>query len=176
MLRAYVFFVLAAAFVASFLSGGSDPKGQTDSNTEQRVIDVPAESDGSQAVPLQSASMDGVEIRRRADGHFYADVTINGIPVNILVDTGATGIALTRDDARKVGLAISPRMDGVVGRGASGDVRGEYVQLDRVTLGSRSAEAVPAIVLDSGSQSLLGQSFLQQFDSVEIQGNRMLLR
>lgn len=169
-------FLLAAAFLASFLSSGSEPAPEKPSNDGQRTIYVAGEQDSSASDSIQYASTDGVEIRRSADGHFYADVTINGLPVKILVDTGATGIALTRDDARRVGLAIPARMDAVIGRGASGDVRGEYVQLDRVAMGGKSAENVPAVVLDSGHQSLLGQSFLREFESVEIQGDKMLLR
>lgn len=174
MLRSYILFLLAAAFLASFLSSGGDPVPERPPTEGQGAIAV--ESEPSDDGFSQDANSGDIEIRRSADGHFYADVTINGITVNILVDTGATGIALTRDDARRVGLAVAARMDQVIGRGASGDVRGEYVRLDRVALGGASAEAVPAVVLDTGHQSLLGQSFLQEFQSVEIQGDKMLLR
>lgn len=67
-------------------------------------------------------------------------------------------------------------MPEVVGNGAGGDVRGEVVSLDRVSLGSSTATDIPAVVLDSGSQSLLGQSFLSKFQSVEIRDDRMILR
>lgn len=173
MLRAYIAFLLAAAFLASFFSVGAErSEGTAEPQAPLQPEATPAESDDA----YQVAAPDGVEIRRREDGHFYADVSINGISVNVLVDTGATAIALTRDDARRVGLAVSPRMDMVVGRGASGDVQGEFVQLDRVELGRRSADKVPAVVLDSGRQSLLGQNFLKEFQSVEIEGDTMLLR
>lgn len=117
-----------------------------------------------------------VELDRNSDGHFYADVEINGAQVHALVDTGATGIALSREDARSAGVAVSVGMPEVVGRGADGDVRGEYVTLDRVTLGHRSAENVEAVVLNGGEQTLLGQTFLSKFESVEIRGNKMVLR
>src|SRR5687768_2493745 len=110
--------------------------------------------------PAPDLSSGAIELRRESNGHFYADVDINGSPVRVLVDTGASGIALSRDDARRAGLAISAGMFEVIGKGANGDVHGEYVQLDRVSLGSTTAEGVPAVVLDSGEQSLLGQSFL----------------
>jgi aspartyl protease family protein len=94
----------------------------------------------------------------------------------MLVDTGASGIALSRDDARRAGIGISIGMPNVVGQGAGGDVHGEMVMLDRVSLGGKSAEAMPAIVLDGGDQSLLGQAFLGKFASVEIRGDTMVLR
>jgi aspartyl protease family protein len=67
-------------------------------------------------------------------------------------------------------------MPDVVGRGADGEVHGEIVRLDNVELGPLSAAGLDAIVLNSGEQSLLGQSFLSKFSSVEIQGDRMVLR
>ena len=94
----------------------------------------------------------------------------------MLVDTGASGIALSRSDAQRAGLAVSAGMFNVVGEGADGDVHGEYATLDRVSLGATTAEKVPAVVLDAGEQSLLGQSFLSKFESVEISGDTMVLR
>ena len=47
--------------------------------------------------------------------------------------------------------------------------------IDRIALGGKSAETVPAVVLDGGQKSLLGQSFLAKFDSVEIRGETMVL-
>ena len=125
----------------------------------------------------QFTSEDGsLELQRNDDGHFYADVRINGNPVHMLIDTGASGIALSRDDARAAGLATSIGMPDVVGEGADGEVHGEYVKLDRVELGPLTASGLDAIVLNSGQQSLLGQSFLSKFSSVQIEGDRMVLR
>jgi aspartyl protease family protein len=125
----------------------------------------------------QFSSQDGsIELERSPDGHFYADVRINGSFVHMLVDTGASAIALSRDDARSSGIATSIGMNDVVGEGADGEVHGEYVKLDRVELGPLSAEGMDAIVLNSGGQSLLGQAFLSKFKSVQIEGDRMVLR
>jgi predicted aspartyl protease len=67
-------------------------------------------------------------------------------------------------------------MNDVVGEGADGAVHGQYVRLDRVELGPLTAEGLPAIILNSGGQSLLGQSFLSRFSSVHIEGDKMILR
>jgi clan AA aspartic protease (TIGR02281 family) len=125
----------------------------------------------------QFTNQDGsVTLERSEDGHFYADVQINGSNVHMLVDTGASGIALSRDDARAAGLAPSIGMNDVVGEGADGEVHGEYVKLDRVELGPLSASGLEAIVLNTGQQSLLGQSFLSKYSNVQIEGDRMVLR
>jgi aspartyl protease family protein len=67
-------------------------------------------------------------------------------------------------------------MNNVIGRGADGAIKGEPVTLDRVTLGDKTVDRLPAIVLGSGNQSLLGQSFLSKFASVTMQGDKMVLR
>jgi aspartyl protease family protein len=117
-----------------------------------------------------------IELKRDDNGYFYADVQINGAPVHMLIDTGATVVALSRDDAHMAGIATSIGMNDVVGQGADGVVKGEQVTLDRVTLGDKTVEQLPAIVLNSGGQSLLGQSFLGKFASVKIEGDKMVLR
>jgi aspartyl protease family protein len=123
------------------------------------------------------ATVDGaVQLRRNENGHFYADVEVNGTPIHMLVDTGATGIALSREDARRAGMATSIGMNDVVGQGADGSVHGEFVTVDRIALGPATAEQMPAMVLNSGGQSLLGQAFLAKFASVEIHGDTMTLR
>lgn len=143
---------------------------------------VAGDSDSSAIATHGSTSGSGfndgstVELQRHDDGHFYADVEINGTPVTMLIDTGATGIALSRDDARSAGIATSIGMNDVVGEGADGSVHGEYVTIDRMRLGSASANGLEAIVLNSGEQSLLGQEFLAKFDSVEIHGDTMALK
>jgi aspartyl protease family protein len=117
-----------------------------------------------------------IELTRDSNGYFYADVTINGAPLHMLIDTGATVIALSRNDAQMAGIATNIGMTDVVGEGADGAVHGQQVTLDRVTLGDKSVEGLPAIVLSSGGQSLLGQSFLSRFASVHIEGDKMVLR
>ena len=94
----------------------------------------------------------------------------------MMVDTGASAIALSRDDARMAGIATDIGMHDVVGAGADGDIHGQYVRLERVELGPLSAQGLDAIVLNSGSQSLLGQNFLSKFANVSIEGDRMILR
>jgi aspartyl protease family protein len=138
---------------------------------------LPANGDSVPGAAQTVNSLEGsIELDRAPNGYFYADVEINGAPVHMVVDTGATVIALSRDDARAAGIATSIGMNEVVAQGADGEVKGEHVTLDRVALGSKTVEGVPAIVLGSGEQSLLGESFLSRFASVKIEGDKMVLR
>ncbi len=60
---------------------------------------------------------------------------MNGQSVRFLVDTGASEIALTEDDARKAGIAVDPQKYELIGHGASGMVRGQYVELQQIDVG-----------------------------------------
>ncbi len=170
MARNYLIFLLVVGVFTSML-----PSRQPMNSTPAASIER-ADSKQPESNPASNSFSDAIELKREFNGHFYADVEINGAPVRVLVDTGASGIALSRSDAQRAGLAVSAGMFNVVGKGADGDVHGEYVTLDRVSLGATTAEQVPAVVLDAGEQSLLGQSFLSKFESVEISGDTMVLR
>ena len=170
--RYYLGFLLAVGIGASMVTktpNDLSARDQSPAATLQVASPPPSEN-------LQYAGSKTVTLQRQLDGHFYADVQINHSTIRMLVDTGASGIALTRDDARRAGIGISIGMPNVVGQGAGGEVKGEYVTLDRVSLGDEKAESMQAVVLDGGGQSLLGQSFLGQFASVEIKGDKMVLR
>ena len=181
MIRTYFIFLLVAGMFGAMLSNCGGTRGAR-STSERNAFDrekayqADVLANGYKEKDNSYAGQDVVELRREPDGHFYADVEINNMPVHILVDTGASGIALSREDARRAGLATSIGMYEVVGEGAGGDVRGEYVTLDSVRLGKVTASKTPAVILDGGEKSLLGQSFLRQFASVEIKGDTMVLR
>ena len=178
-MRGVFLFLLAVGFFASLLTNlPSAPARKSSDRTvavEERAPERMAALKPRNGP--QFKSQDGsVELSRESDGHFYAEVRINGAPIRMLVDTGASGIALSREDAQMAGLATSIGMNDVVGKGADGDVRGQYVVLDRVELGPMSAAGLNAVVLNGGEQSLLGQSFLRKFGKVQIEDDKMMLR
>jgi aspartyl protease family protein len=117
-----------------------------------------------------------VLLPREADGHFYADVTVDSVTSRMLVDTGASVIALTGEDAEAMGVAWSPDEVKPVAQGANGLVYGVNVTLDRVQIGDVEARQVRATVVPEGlGISLLGQSFLGQIGRVEIGDQGMVL-
>lgn len=118
-------------------------------------------------------------IQRQSNGHFYVDGTVNGQPVHFLVDTGATTVALTADDARHVGLQFDPSEFQRIGYGASGPVLGKDVVLNSVALGSNEVPDVRGVILADAAGlnvSLLGQSYLERISSVQIRGDEMVIR
>ena len=117
-----------------------------------------------------------VVLSRAADGHFYAEVTAESGSALMLVDTGASKIALTAEDADAMGVAWSEDDLRPVARGANGTVFGVPVRLDRVSVGDLEAEGVEAVVVPEGLDiSLLGQSFLSQVGRIEVSGDEMAL-
>ena len=128
--------------------------------------------------PSSGAGSSTVEVRldRNSDKHFYADASVNGQSVHFLVDTGASEIALTEEDARKAGIRVEEGKYQLVGEGASGIVRGQYVELKDVELsGIRLADA-KAVVVQGANISLLGQPFLETVDEIVIRKDEMVLR
>ncbi len=114
---------------------------------------------------------------RKDDGHFYVDALVNDNAIHFVVDTGASVVALTQEDARAAGIRFDPSRFQVVARGASGDVRGQQVTVHHLSIGQKEGWDVEAVVVADGLDvSLLGQSFLGQIGSVSIANDKMTLR
>ena len=117
-----------------------------------------------------------VRLKREIDGHFYANVIVDGVPTRMLVDTGASVIALTGDDAAAMGIHWDPNAVQIVAQGASGPVHGVQTRLAHVAVGNFEARDVEALIIPDGlGISLLGQSFLSTIASVEIASDQMVL-
>ena len=172
MLRIALTVIVLGTLIGAIMPSGSPAPS---SATDNRVIAMATGSSSSESSD-QSTSYGEIRLRRSGDGHFYADVLVNGARINFMIDTGATIIALTRDDAQRASIALSPGEGEVIGQGAGGELYGEYVSLDRVELGHKQAQGMTGVVVEGGEQSLLGQTFLSKFDSVEIHGDEMTLR
>lgn len=115
-------------------------------------------------------------LERGADGHWRAEARVNGRKVDVLVDTGATLVALTQDDARAIGLDVRRlRYDARV-RTASGTARAATVTLERIQIGNVRVRDVEAMVIERGLDvSLLGMSFLSRLEEFEVRGRTLRL-
>ena len=115
-------------------------------------------------------------LARASNGHFYTDAFVNKKTVHFVVDTGATDVALTIDDARMAGIKVDPDHFRIVGTGASGAVMGQEVSLNEVSLDGKRAYGLKGVVLQGLTVSLLGQNYLRQLHGVQIDGDTMTLR
>jgi aspartyl protease family protein len=130
-------------------------------------------------VPQPVAPMNGGDftLMRAPDGHFYTDAQVNGTIIRFLVDTGATTVALTKADAAKIGIQFTAADFTETGEGAGGKIALKPVMLDRIIIGTTDAANVEAAIINSPMRtSLLGQSWLRRVGTVEIKGDRMVLR
>ena len=108
-------------------------------------------------------------------GHVIVDAAVNGAPLRMLVDTGASLVTLTLADARAAGidpgrLAFNARVNT-----ANGAARMAPVTLREIRVGQLSVYDVPAAVLENLNVSLLGMSFLARLQSYEMREGKLTI-
>ncbi|HKX78363.1 MAG TPA: TIGR02281 family clan AA aspartic protease [Novosphingobium sp.] len=136
----------------------------------------PAAAPASAAADKAAWNAGQTVLQRQGDGHFYADAAVGDAQVRFLVDTGASVVALTGEDARAAGLDWDETALRPIGRGASGVVQGVPVTIERIELGGFEATDVEAAIIPDGLPvSLLGQSFLSRMSGAQIDGDEMRL-
>jgi aspartyl protease family protein len=98
---------------------------------------------------------------KAADGHYWADVQIDGRAIRAMVDTGASVMVLTKEDAVRLGLGLKPEDFDARLVTASGPVRAAPVRLQSVSVSGARVDEVEALVVAEGlPHSLLGMSYL----------------
>jgi len=164
--------VLAAAGIAPFLRQPAVHTAVAASAKPGRASpwDKPAS-----ATPARGASAEMVEIERDAGGQFHLEVEAGGETVRFLVDTGADVVALTEDDADRLGIRPDPSEYRPMLRTASGTGMGAPVQIARLTIGGRDLDDIDAVVVPELPVSLLGQSVLRRLGSVTLRGDRLTI-
>jgi len=109
-------------------------------------------------------------------GQFVVDAKVNGIGVHFLVDTGASGIALSRRDASRLDIDPKTLIYSQRFSTANGMTGGAPVTLDSIEIGPFSDSKVPAFVNEGDlDQSLLGMSYLKTLGRIEIRGDTLIL-
>lgn len=128
--------------------------------------------------PKQAAFADQgrVEVPRSRDGHYYMTAEVNGTPVDFVVDTGASEIVLTREDAARAGLEVEQLQFYGRASTANGEVRTAPVRLNSIDIGGIRDTDVPAFVNEGEMfHSLLGMSYLHRWDRIEIADGKLIL-
>lgn len=162
--------LLFGAMVGWFAPTGSEPRAE--------AVEAGTRQDESrlQAADAEHWPADDVVLQRGHGGHFFAEVSTDSGTVMMLVDTGASMVALTGNDASMMGVEWQASEVRPVARGANGDVYGVPVVLDHINVKGIEARGVEAVVVPEGLDiSLLGQSFLAKVNRVEVSGDQMVL-
>lgn len=108
-----------------------------------------------------------IELRRAADGHFHWPGRVNGVPVDFLVDTGATRTALPEAVARAAGLVAEGRVQSAT---AGGVVTGWVGRADLQLQGGVRADRLPVTVLPALGAPLLGMDVLGRLSFSQADG------
>ena len=154
----------AAIWVLIFL-GATIAYGFKDQLTSQLYPDT-----------AQSLNDRTIALRRADDGHFYARVRVNGTEIRFMVDTGATNLVLSQQDARRAGFSLDSLSFVLPTNTANGRIYGAGVVLERVELGGFVDTDVRAMVNGGRmNNSLLGMTYLDRFRSFSVEGDRLLL-
>jgi aspartyl protease family protein len=116
-------------------------------------------------------------LRKEGDGHFWATAYVNGTPVKFLVDTGASLVALSERDARKIGLDTDRLEQNAEVRTAAGRVKASTAMIDKIEIDGVTVKNVQAVIIDKGLEhSLLGMSFLNRLDGWDVTPTAIVIR
>jgi aspartyl protease family protein len=118
------------------------------------------------------------ELKAGAMGHYLVRAQINHSDIDVMVDTGASVVALSYEDAEKAGLHPRSLDYNVPVATANGVVNAARVKLDRVEIDTVRVENVDAMVLPHGALNgtLLGMSFLSKLDSFKSEAGVLTLK
>lgn len=149
--------------------------------TDDKAVDIEdvAESESQQlnAFRPDAPGVDAAVLKKRADRHFWANAKVNNVHVEFMVDTGASSVALTPEDARRLGFTDDDLNYDYDVFTAGGKIRGAFIRLDEIQIGRVTVENVGAMVIESDlQQSLLGMSFMNELSSYEVRKNSMIIR
>lgn len=117
-----------------------------------------------------------VAVRRAANGHFFLHAMVNGVQIDFLIDTGASDIVLTPDDAKRLRFNRSSLDYSLSYETANGSVRAAPVTLREFRVGQLELYDLDAAVNEAAMNvSLLGMSFLERLSGYRVEGQRMVL-
>ncbi len=193
-MRAFAIATIFVAILVGFLAGGGPKQpaagiGQTSSTPDaslsetpvaqpkQRDPDAPRPTGVVMALQrLPQARPGTVQVGRGPLGRFTVDGSIAGTTLTFMVDTGASEVALSRNDARRAGIWVTDADFTGRAQTASATVRVASKVLPQLRVGSIELRDVPALVLDvPDAMPLLGQSFLGRIGKVAIEGDTLTL-
>jgi aspartyl protease family protein len=108
-------------------------------------------------------------------GHVILNAAVNGVPIRMLVDTGASLMTLTPADARAAGINLRELVFNGHVQTANGPANIAPVMLREVRIGQLSVYDVPAAVLENLNVSLLGMSFLGRLQGYEMRDGKLTI-
>ena len=164
------FFAVAALTVPAFIT-----------NNPGIVEDAEKTTEGlAEALPVaKKMTLSGEErIDMNSQGHFIAQFRMNGRPVEAMVDTGATMVAINRSTARRLGINVIPADFKYSVTTANGQIKVARAVIESIEIGGVRVRDVEAAVLDDRALggTLLGMSFLRELKSFRVEDSELILK
>jgi len=118
-----------------------------------------------------------VRAKMQSNGHFYFNTKMNGAPVKVMVDTGATGVAINRSTARRLGIKLTNADFKYKSQTANGIAYYASATIKEIKIGRVVVNNVRAAVLKDSSLSstLLGMTFLRKLKKFEVSNSTLIL-
>ncbi|OLP61453.1 aspartic protease [Xaviernesmea oryzae] len=170
MQRLLIWLVILLALVVAYIYSG-DLKG-----FGQRLAG--GMMPGYAAVFTDNEGYQEVVLSKMMDGHFEANVEVDDKTLRMLVDTGASAVTLSFEDATRLGLSPDRLTFSRRVLTANGEASAAPITLDRIAIGPIERQRVAALVAEKGrlDRSLLGMSFLSTLDLLQMKTNELRLR
>lgn len=126
--------------------------------------------------PSKGYHKDGKAVYYRSeDGHFYIDAVVGNSSIRFIVDTGASGVAITPSDAKKLGISLKRLQFTEIYETAAGTTRAAPIIIHKMQIGDFLLKDIKASVNEAdGSVSLMGMSVLRQF-TISISEDKLVL-
>lgn len=157
--------ILVLALVAAVLVSIGRPAPEMTASAD-RPVALPGASDGWNRITVPADPR----------GHFLVDAEVNGTSVMFLVDSGASSVVLSPEDARRVGLPPDRLRYTERFHTANGTVRAAPVELREIRIGQMAQRSVPASVNEVPiGVSLLGMSFLSRLERWAVEDGKLAL-
>lgn len=130
--------------------------------------------------PIATVNADGARsvTISRSQRHFETSATVNGESLRFIIDTGASTVVLTHDNARRIGFDIDDLDYVVPVATANGMTRAAPVRLETMEVGGIMRSDLEALVAEPGAlfENLLGMNYLDTLSGFEVTGDRLILR
>lgn len=126
----------------------------------------------------ENRSLYDVTLTANDQGHFETEAELNGRSVDVMVDTGATIVAMTYEDAERAGIYLNPSDFTHSVATANGQAKVAPVTISTIAIGPITVRNVEGAVAESGKlhKTLLGMSFLGRLTRVEMRSKNLVLQ
>ncbi|GAC1612131.1 MAG: hypothetical protein NVS3B27_00850 [Novosphingobium sp.] len=167
--------ITIAGIFAHQAPGAVEPHAEpSHHSTNPWAYDAPKAAPG--AVAAAATPGEPIAIARDGNGQFHLDAQVNGQDTRFLVDTGADTVAISEDEAQRLGIDLASADFQPIVQTAAGQGMAARVRIDRLTIDGTDLGGVSAVVIRGLPVNLLGQSVLRRLGSVQLSGDRMVIQ